>query len=170
TPITWNVPADAWQTAGTVTITGTGTDVYGNPVTDARVVVEVGQVAAADPVSVTVVAGSSPALLAAWAPTTVPTQVGLGDSRFDLPVTWALDDVDAAALADPGRLTVRGTVAASATGTADVAATLHVIVVPAGGEENVALTSTPSAADFTESGYPVTRTINGDTTDKGWSN
>jgi len=170
TPITWSVPADAWETAGTVTITGTGTDVYGNPVTDARVVVEVGQVVAADPVSVTVVAGSSPALLAAWAPTTVPTQVGLGDSRFDLPVTWALDDVDAAALADPGRLTVRGTVAASATGTADVAATLHVIVVPAGGEENVALTSTPSAADFTESGYPVTRTINGDTTDKGWSN
>ncbi len=170
TPITWNVPADAWQTAGTVTITGTGTDVYGNPVTDARVVVEVGQVAAADPVSVTVVAGSSPALLAAWAPSTVPTQVGLGDSRFDLPVTWALDDVDAAALAGPGRLTVRGTVSASATGAADVPATLHVIVVPAGGEENVALTSTPSAADFTESGYPVSRTINGNTTDKGWSN
>ncbi|ROS31320.1 Ig-like domain repeat protein [Cellulomonas sp. PhB150] len=168
TPVTWNVPADAWDTAGTVSLQGTGTDIYGNAIT-ATAVVEVGDVVATDPTSVTVVAGSSLGLVQRAAPATVKAQVGTSASRFALPVTWDFSALSTSSFAAPGVVTVPGTVAAAATGTSDVAAVLHVVVSPAGGVTNVALTSTPTAT-FTESGYPATRTINGDRTDKGWSN
>ncbi|HWJ83819.1 MAG TPA: Ig-like domain repeat protein, partial [Cellulomonas sp.] len=168
TPVTWNVPADAWDTAGTVTVQGTGTDIYGNVVT-ARAVVEVGAVVATDPTSVTVVAGSAVGLVQRAAPTTVQAQVGTSATRFALPVTWDFSGVESSAFASSGVVAVPGTVAAGDTGTTDVTATLHVVVTPADGVTNVALTSTPTAT-FTESGYPATRTINGDQTDKGWSN
>lgn len=169
TPVSWAVPADAWDRAGTVTVSGTGTDIYGNAVT-ATAVVQVGDVVATDPVSLTVVAGSSVGYVGRAAPTTVPAQVGTAAARFDVPVTWDLDELDADAFAAPGVVTVTGTVGAEATGTVAVDATLHVIVTPAAATaENVALTSTPTAT-FSESGYPVSRTINGDRGDKGWSN
>ncbi|MGC5340650.1 hypothetical protein ACPXBC_29135, partial [Escherichia coli] len=43
------------------------------------------------------------------------------------------------------------------------------VIVTAASERNVAPDSRPSAT-FTESGYPVSNTINGIATDKGWSN
>jgi len=169
TPVTWNVPAGTWDAAGSVVVTGTGTDIYGNTIT-VRATVDVGDVAATDPTSVTVVAGSSLGLVRRAAPTTVATQVGTSETRFDLPVTWDFSGVDASAFASPGVVAVPGTVAAADTGTSDVAAVLHVIVTAAGTTQNVALTSTPSATFTESSSYAATRTINGDRTDKGWSN
>ncbi|MBT0994313.1 Ig-like domain repeat protein [Cellulomonas sp. DKR-3] len=169
TPVTWDAPADAWDRAGTVTVTATGTDIYGNAVT-ATAVVQVGDVVATDPVSMTVVAGTSVGLVGRAAPATVPAQVGTASARFDVPVTWDLDALDADAFAEPGVVTVAGTVSAEATGSVAVDATLHVVVTPAATTaENVALTSTPSAT-YTEPGYPASRTVDGDRTDKGWSN
>lgn len=168
TPVTWDVPADAWDRAGTVTLTGSGTDIYGN-VVHPTAVVEVGDVAATDPASVTVVAGSSVALVQRAAPATVRGQVGTAGARFDLPVTWDFSGVATDAFAEVGVVTVPGTVTAAVTGSADVAATLNVVVAAAGPVQNVALASTASAT-YTESGYPASRTVNGDRTDKGWSN
>ncbi|CAM5783103.1 hypothetical protein CPER28S_01136 [Cellulomonas persica] len=170
TPVTWGVPADAWDRAGTVTLTGTGTDIYGNAVV-ATAVVEVGDLVATDPASVTVVAGSSLDLVRGSAPATVRAQVGTSSARFTVPVTWDFTALTDASFATSGVVTVPGAVDAQAgTGGQAVAATLHVIVGAAAGTTNVALTSTPSAS-FTEStSYAVTRTINGDRGDKGWSN
>ncbi len=170
TPVTWGVPADAWDRAGTVTLTGTGTDIYGNAVV-ATAVVEVGDLVATDPASVTVVAGSSLDLVRGSAPATIQAQVGTSSARFTVPVTWDFTALTDASFATTGVVTVPGTVDAQAgTGGQAVPATLHVIVGAAAGTTNVALTSTPSAS-FTEStSYAVTRTINGDRGDKGWSN
>lgn len=169
TPVTWNVPSDAWDAAGTVNIEGTGTDLYGNVVT-ALAVIEVGDVVATDPTSVTVATGSTVGLVRRSAPTTVPAQVGTSAARFDLPVTWDFSAVDDSSFTQVGVVTVPGTVAAADTGSTDVKAVLHVIVTPATGVQNAALTSTPSATFTESSSYAVTRTINGDRTDKGWSN
>jgi hypothetical protein len=47
-----------WKKRGTVTITGSGTDVYGQAFTDAKATVTVSKYTATDPVSITVGAGA----------------------------------------------------------------------------------------------------------------
>lgn len=163
-PVTWNLDGHDWA-AGTAQVSGSGTDLFGAPFT-VRALVDVGTYTSALPVSLTAYAGASLAAVSAAAPTTVPLEIRAGGGTTAAPVTWSWDGVTDAALAAPG--TIRVTGAASVPGGGTLDAVLTVILTPAV-EQNVARTSTPSAT-YTEGGYPATRTINGVTTDKGWSN
>ncbi|WP_307454695.1 glycoside hydrolase [Microbacterium sp. SORGH_AS_0344] len=164
-PVTWDLAGKDWSKAGTVTVRGTGTDMFGAPV-EATATVEVGSYTAARPASVTVAAGTSLASVKANAPAEVLAEVRADGSGFWTPVTWTWGDLTDASFAAAGAVTVSGT----ATGPSGekLPARLTVIVTDAV-ERNVAPQSRPSAT-FTESGYPVDRTINGQNADKGWSN
>jgi len=168
--VTWDTAGVDWNSAETVTVTGSGTDVFGTAFSNASATVEIGGFASTDPVSLTTYAGVSTDALRAAAPTTVPAQIGASSNRFDAQVTWNWDDLDPADLADPGVVTISGTATSNDPGATGLDATLSVILtVP--GEQNIAVLGTTTAsATFTESGYPVDRTRNGVTNDKGWSN
>lgn len=163
--VTWQLEGKDWSKAGTVTVRGTGTDIFGATV-EASATVEVGAYTAARPASITVAAGSALASVKALAPKTVQAEVRADGAGFSTPVTWAWGDLTDAAFAKAGTVTVDGT----ATGPSGekLAARLTVIVTTAT-ERNVAPQSRPSAT-YTESGYPIERTINGQSADKGWSN
>ncbi|MBB3159424.1 O-glycosyl hydrolase [Microbacterium proteolyticum] len=164
-PVTWQLDGKDWSKAGTVTVRGTGTDIFGAAV-EVSATVEVGAYTAARPTSMTVAAGSALASVKAKAPATVQSEVRADGAGFATPVTWAWGDLTDAAFAKAGTVIVSGT----ATGPSGekLPARLTVIVTDAV-ERNVAPQSRPSAT-YTESGYPVDRTINGQTADKGWSN
>ncbi len=164
-PVTWQLDGKDWSKAGTVTVRGTGTDIFGATV-EASATVEVGAYTAARPISMTVAAGSALSNVKALAPTTVQAEVRADGAGFWTPVTWAWADLTDASFAKTGTVVVSGT----ATGPSGekLPARLTVIVTDAV-ERNVAPQSRPSAT-YTESGYPVDRTINGQSTDKGWSN
>ncbi|MBF4562162.1 RICIN domain-containing protein [Microbacterium sp. VKM Ac-2870] len=162
--VTWDLSGQDW-TPGTTDVHGSGTDPFGNAVT-VTAHVEVGTYTSAVPVSMTTYTGVSVATLSSSAPQTVPLEVRVGGATASAPVTWSWDGVTDGALASPGMIQVAGTAAVPGGGT--LPAVLTVIVTPVS-ESNIAPASTPSAT-YTESGYPATRTINGVTTDKGWSN
>ncbi|MGN7970769.1 RICIN domain-containing protein [Microbacterium sp. 22296] len=164
-PVTWQLDGKDWSKAGTVTVRGTGTDIFGATV-EASAIVEIGAFTAARPASITVAAGSALASVKALAPKNVQAEVRADGAGFSTPVTWAWGDLTDAAFAQTGTVTVNGT----ATGPSgeQLPARLTVIVTDAV-ERNVAPQSRPSAT-YTESGYPVDRTINGQSADKGWSN
>lgn len=164
-PVTWQLDGKDWSKAGTVTVRGTGTDVFGATV-EATATVEIGAYTAARPLSMTVATGTSLAAVKAAAPGSVQAEVRADGAGFWTDVVWAWGDVTDAAFAKTGTVVVNGT----ATGPSGekLPARLTVIVTAAV-ERNVAPQSRPSAT-FTESGYPVERTINGQTGDKGWSN
>lgn len=164
-PVTWQLDGKDWSKAGTVTVRGTGTDIFGATV-EVSATVEIGAYTAARPASITVAAGSALASVKALAPKTVQAEVRADGAGFTTPVAWAWGDLTDAAFARTGTVTVSGT----ATGPSgeQLPARLTVIVTDAI-ERNVAPQSRPSAT-YTESGYPVDRTINGQNADKGWSN
>ncbi|HMR49857.1 MAG TPA: glycoside hydrolase [Arachnia sp.] len=164
--VTWNAAGVDWNTTGTKTIPGAGTDVFGNAF-EATATVEVGTVGFAEPVSLKTYQGAALTRVQAAAPTTVPAAIGATDERLPVSVTWDWTGLSDASLASVGVVTVPGTGQAPGGGT--LPATLSVIVtVP--GANNVAPAST-AAATFTESAsYSVDRTKNLVTTDKGWSN
>nr|WP_307327236.1 glycoside hydrolase [Microbacterium sp. SORGH_AS_1204] len=164
-PVTWDLAGKDWSKAGAVTVRGTGTDMFGAPV-EATATVEVGSYTAARPASVTVAAGTSLASVKANAPADVQAEVRADGSGFWTPVTWTWGDLTDASFAKAGTVTVNGT--ATGPGGEKLPARLTVIVTDAV-ERNVAPQSRPSAT-YTESGYPVDRTINGQSADKGWSN
>lgn len=163
--VTWQLDGKDWSKAGTVTVRGTGTDLFGATV-EATATVEVGAYTAARPISMTVGAGTSLASVKASAPSDVQAEVRADGAGFWTPVAWTWGDVTDASFAKTGTVTVNGT----ATGPSGekLPARLTVIVTDAI-ERNVAPQSRPSAT-YTESGYPVDRTINGQSADKGWSN
>jgi len=162
--VSWDLDGHDWA-PGTTEVAGSGTDLFGARFT-VRALVDVGAYTSARPVSLTTYAGVSASAVAAAAPATVPLEVRAGGATTSAAVTWSWDAVTDAALAAPAVVSVAGTVAVPGGGT--LPAVLNVIVTMAT-ESNVARTSTPSAT-YTESGYPASRTINGVTTDKGWSN
>lgn len=162
--VTWNLDGHVWA-PGTTAVTGSGTDLFGMPFT-VRALVDVGSYTSALPVSLTTYAGVSAAAIAAAAPPTVPLEVRVGGATTSAAVTWSWAGVTDAAFAEPGVVTVRGSAALPGGGTLPAALS---VIVTTPTESNVARTSTPSAT-YAESGYPATRTINGITTDKGWSN
>ncbi|QOC27273.1 RICIN domain-containing protein [Microbacterium hominis] len=162
--VTWDLSGHDWS-AGTTEVAGSGTDLFGAPFT-ARALVDVGAFTAAVPVSLTTYAGTTLDAVSAAAPPTVPLEVRTGGATVAAPVTWSWDAVTDAELAAPGTVRVPGTAAVPGGGTLDAVLT---VIVTTPTEKNVAPTSTPTAT-YTESGYPATRTINGVTTDKGWSN
>lgn len=160
-PVTWNTDGLDFGTAGTVTVPGTAADVFGASV-EARAEVEVGAFTATRPRSVTVRAGSALAAVQAQADDTVLAELRPSGPGYAVPVSWEWTGVDDAAFAAPGTVEVAGA-------TEDGLAARLTVIVTAAVPRNVAPESTPSAT-YTESGYGVERTINGDTTDKGWSN
>lgn len=164
--VTWNTAGVDWTVAGTKTITGSGTDLFGVAF-QATAVVEVGTVALTDPVSLTTYAGVSAATVKAAAPATVPAAVGATDQKVALPAVWDWSGNADARFSAPGVVTVHGT--AKSPGGAELPATLSVIVTTPTAA-NVAPASTASATFTESSSYSVDRTTNGLTTDKGWSN
>jgi len=160
-PVTWNTDGLDFGTAGTVTVPGTAADVFGASV-EARAEVEVGAFTATRPRSVTVRAGSTLAAVQAQADDTVLAELRPSGPGYAVPVSWEWTGVDDAAFAAPGTVEVAGA-------TEDGLVARLTVIVTAAVPRNVAPESTPSAT-YTESGYGVERTINGDTTDKGWSN
>ncbi|KJL48703.1 Ricin-type beta-trefoil lectin domain protein [Microbacterium hydrocarbonoxydans] len=164
--VTWNTAGVDWTVAGTKTITGSGTDLFGVAF-QATAVVEVGAVALTDPVSLTTYAGVPAATVKAAAPATVPAAVGATDQKVALPVVWDWSGNADARFSAPGVVTVHGT--AKSPDGAELPATLSVIVTTPTAA-NVAPASTASATFTESSSYSVYRTTNGMTADKGWSN
>ena len=166
--VTWDVANADWSTPGARTIGGHGTDAFGAPF-ETTATVDVGPFVRTDPVSVTTVAGVRLDTLRQIAPSTVPAQVGSGDSRSPAAVTWDWNEVDDSDLGAIGSVVIAGRAVSNDPAAPPVPATLTVILTAAT-ERNVAPESTPSAT-FTESAsYPASRTINGVLDDKGWSN
>lgn len=161
--VSWATGGVDWSTAGTRTVSGSGTDLFGATF-EAIATVNVGEFRATEPVSVTTYAGASLSRVRAAAPTSVPVRVG--DQTRDLSVTWNWSALTDASFAASGVVTVPG---AATSGTTTLEAALSVILT-APTEKNVAPASTATAT-FTESAsYGVDRTKNGITNDKGWSN
>lgn len=167
-PVTWDLPAD-WDTSGEVTVTGTATDVYGNPLA-AVAVVTVGSYTVTDPVSMTVAAGTSVEAVRATLPATVPARSGASTATFDVPVTWEVGDLTAADLAAVGRVTLAGAATSNDPAADPLPATLTLLVTDPVTVNIAPLETTTAAATFTESGYSVEGTRNGVLSDKAWSN
>ncbi len=166
-PVTWQVPdASSWAQPGAVTVTGTGTDVFGTPF-EATAVVDVGDHTLTDPVSVSTYVGADLASVVAQAPDVVPAHVGTSPRTYDLPVTWDWSSLDASATATVGVVRVEGTATAPS---GPLPASLAVVVTEPTPANAAPLPTTTASATFTEPGYDVDGTRNGDTTDKAWSN
>ncbi|WP_230007682.1 glycoside hydrolase [Microbacterium sp. Bi128] len=164
--VTWRLDGLDWSRPGTVQVRGTGTDLFGSTF-EATASVEVGAYTATRPASTTVPAGIALATVKGLADGSVRAELRPSGSGYWIPVEWTWDGLTDAAFAEPGTVPVTG----FATGPSGerLAATLTVIVTEAS-ERNVAPESAPSAT-FTESSqYSVANTINGSSTDKGWSN
>lgn len=166
--ITWDTSVSDWSTPGSVTVPGSGTDLFGAAF-HATATVEVGGFAGTDPVSLTTYAGVTAAAVKAAAPTTVPSRIGSSENRFPAAATWDWSGVTDAAFATPGVVVVPGTAASNQPGAPALEAALSVIVT-APTQVNVAPTSTASATFTESSSYSVDRTKNGILDDKGWSN
>jgi hypothetical protein len=164
-----------WGKPGTVTLRGSGVDLYGRAFADAQLVVTVGDYVATDPVSVTVGSGSSVADVQAAAPATVPGQIGTGPARNALPVAWDWSTLTADALQSAGTatrtVTVTGTATPGVAGQNPLPAVLTVIVVGRTTSSNICRddTSTVVTASFTEGGYAAANTCDGNTATR-WSN
>lgn len=159
-----------WNKKGTVTITGTGTDVYGQAFTDATVTVTVGKYTATDPVSATVGVGATLADVQAVAPVTVPGQVGTSPARNDLAVTWDWSTFSPAAAQAPGTVTVRGT-ASTGDNKDKLTALLTVVVVDRVVSSNICRDdpATTVTASYTEGSYVAKNTCDGNASTR-WSN
>ncbi|MEE2524206.1 discoidin domain-containing protein [Pseudarthrobacter sp. J75] len=160
-----------WNKRGTVTLTGSGTDVYGQAFTDATATVTVGKYTATDPVSATVGVGASLSDVQATAPTTVPGQVGTSTARNDLAVTWDWSAVDPAALQAPGTVTVPGKANTGVEKEKLLDATLTLVVVDRVASSNICRddSATTVTASYTEGSYVARNTCDGNASTR-WSN
>lgn len=164
--VTWQLDGVDFSRRGTVQVRGTGTDLFGSSF-EATASVEVGPYTATRPASVTVPAGSALEVVKSQADGSVQAELSPSGSGFWIPVTWNWGALTDASFAQTGTVAVTGV--ATGPGGEKLDATLTVIVTAAS-ERNVAPQSAPSAT-FTESSqYGVGNTINGSSTDKGWSN
>jgi hypothetical protein len=172
-PVTWqSVPRSAWKTAGSTTLRGAATDVFGNRFT-ADVVVVAGSYAVTDPTSVTVSAGASLAAVEAAAPSTVLARIGdVADQTFPANVTWDWSTSDDASFASAGVVTVTGSVPSNAQAGPAVPAALNVIVVGSGGTTDLCGpdTTVTVTAGYTEGSYAASRSCDGTvSTSNYWS-
>ncbi|TQJ29642.1 F5/8 type C domain-containing protein [Microbacterium sp. SLBN-146] len=164
--VQWDASGVDWSTAGTKTVTGTGTDLFGAEF-EAVVTVEVGSYRATEPTSLTTYAGVDLDRVVSDAPTTVTVRVG--DAASELPVEWDWAGLSDASFASTGVVRVTGTATTSDPANPTLGASLAVILTTPG-EANVAPASTATASFTESSSYSVDRTKNGITSDKGWSN
>ena len=159
-PVTWQMPPGGrWRTPGTVEVAGVATDIVGHPLRAvARVTVDT--FTAIEPGRAKTYPGGTPSL-----PATV-VGVGRHGGRADLPVLW--DPAPAGALDELGVATLTGT--ATVVDGIKLPATVRVQVAGPSEANAAAEPGVKVAATFTESGYSTAGLINGDTTDKAWSN
>ncbi len=159
-PVVWDVPGDeAWSEAGTVEVSGTVTTPTGTTVAASATVV-VDTLVETRPARAKAYAGGSPDL-----PSNV-TAVAAGGALVERPVVW--EEAPAGAFDEVGFVDLAGTADAGAGET--LPATVRVQVTEAG-EANAALTpGTTTGASFTEPGYSPDGVVNGNLTDKAWSN
>lgn len=168
-PVVWDeVDPEVWDRAGSVIVVGHGTDVFGNAF-EARAIVDVGGYTSTDPVSMTTYSGVALAAIASRAPATVPAQIGASSQRFNAVVQWDWSGVTNESFAQVGVVSIPGLAASNDPDAGPVPATLAVIVT-APGETNITQRLSSAVASSTENGYPISRTYNLSTTDKGWSN
>ncbi|MDR7382497.1 RICIN domain-containing protein [Promicromonospora iranensis] len=159
-PVTWDLPGDdAWARAGVVEVTGTVAIPAGGTV-EATATVVVDTLDRTLPAQGAAYVGGSAVLPA------VVTAVAAGGAKVERPVTW--DEAPDGAFDEIGVVELTG--AADAGDGTTLPATVRVLVTEPG-EANVALADgTTASATYTEPGYPAERVINGDLSDKGWSN
>jgi len=176
--VTWSttsLPGDVSH-AGTVTVNGTATDVYGNAFT-AQTLVVVGAYSATQAASLDAVAGTTLAALTSQAPPTVAATIGENPQQFPAAVTWDWGGLTDASLAHAGILTVHGTAASNDPGGPAVAAVLTVKVYEVGASGNLLAASNTSSTlviSHTEGGHPEyangSLLRDGNTTNKAWTN
>ncbi|MEV6306368.1 glycoside hydrolase [Actinoplanes sp. NPDC051861] len=156
-PVTWKLPPErVWKSPGVVTVRGTATDVLGNRIA-ARAEVTVDVFTSTSPGRAKTFPGGAPSL-----PATV-TGAGRHGGSAELPVTWdALPPFPSI-----GVVTVTGT-ATVVPGTTLPATARVQVTEPASG--SAIESGTTVTATFTEGGYSAAGLVNGDTTDKAWSN
>ncbi|MDN8547816.1 RICIN domain-containing protein [Microbacterium sp. NM3R9] len=164
--VTWQLEGVDFSRAGTVQVTGTGTDLFGTSF-EATATVEVGAYAATRPASITVPAGSALDTVANQADGTVQAELRPSGAGFAVPVTWAWEGLTDASFAEPGIIAVPGVATGPSGEQLDAQLT---VIVTAAAERNVAPESRPSATFAESAQYDVRNTTNGSTTDKGWSN
>lgn len=167
-PVTWDASGVDWAEAGSYRVIGTGVDDYGNAFSDAVLTVEIGDFSRTDPVSVTVPTGQPVSSLAGLLPSTVPAQIGDGEARFDTAVTWDTATVTQGDLDAVGSVRIDGTADSAVAGGPGIPAVLTVFVTE-GSAVNVAPNSETRTASYTEPGYSIDGTVNGDLQDKAWS-
>lgn len=164
--VSWQTDGVDFSRLGTVQVRGTGTDLFGNAF-EATATVEVGPYTATRPASVTVPAGSALDVVRSQADGSVQAELSPSGSGFWVPVQWSWDGLTDASFAQTGTVEVTGIATGPSGEKLDARLT---VIVTAASERNVAPQSQPSAT-FTESSqYGVANTINGSSTDKGWSN
>jgi hypothetical protein len=159
-PVTWTTPpAKTWQKPGTVRVAGTAKDVYGHGF-PATAEVTVDTFGSTQPGRAKTYPGGTPDL-----PATV-VGVGRNGGRADLPVVW--NAAPAGAFAKLGVATLTGT-ATVVDGTKLPASVRVQIAAPT--SANVATSAGVAvSATYTEGGYSTAGLVNGDITDKAWSN
>lgn len=163
--VVWNTDklADQVKTAGTYTVTGTATDLFGNELT-VTATVYAGAFTVTDPVSITVGVGSSLAEVQKQAPSVVSAHVGDSDA-FDADVTWDWESVSDDTFSQSGKVTVTGSVSDS-DGSGTLPATLTIYVTETGKGSNVINCSSMKASSEQGSDewgpYPATNTCDGD--------
>ncbi|MGW6006371.1 RICIN domain-containing protein [Oerskovia enterophila] len=158
-PVTWDLPAEsAWAAAGTVEVQGTVTTPGGPVTATAEVVVDT--LTTTLPARAKAYAGGTPVL-----PATVPALTA-GGRQVERPVTW--ETAPAGAFAEVGVVELAGT---ADSGLGEVLpATVRVQVTAAVDEGATSAPGTTASATFTEPGYSASGIVNGNTTDKAWSN
>jgi len=163
-PVTWDLPGeDAWASAGTVEVAGTvALPTGGEASATATVVVDT--LESTLPARAKAYAGGAPEL-----PATV-TAVAAGGAEVQRPVTW--QDAPEGAFDEVGVVELEGTADA---GTEDgealtLPAVVRVQVTEAASANGALAAGTTASATFTEPGYSVAGVVNGNLTDKAWSN
>ncbi|MGW5361148.1 glycoside hydrolase [Actinopolymorpha pittospori] len=160
-PVQWRpVPPLRWERAGRVVVVGTATDPATGRTYAVRAVVVVDTVSSTEPASARTYVGGTPEL-----PSTVTAVSDRQDARVRLPVAWMTDDVT---YGQVGEVTVPGT-ATLPDGSTLPASVVVTVTEPV--EANAALApGTLATATYTEPGYSAQGVVNGDLTDKAWSN
>ncbi|OLT53596.1 Ig-like domain-containing protein [Cellulosimicrobium sp. CUA-896] len=159
-PVAWELPSDdAWETAGTVEVAGTVALPTGGTV-EATASVVVDTLERTLPARAKAYAGGTPAL-----PATV-TALAAGGAEVQRPVVW--DAAPAGAFDEVGVVELAGTADAGSGET--LPATVRVQVTEATSANGALAPGTAAGATFTEPGYSVAGVVNGNLTDKAWSN
>jgi O-glycosyl hydrolase len=160
-PVQWrSVPSVLWERTGTVFVFGKATDPATGREYAARAVVTVDTVTRTQPAATKTYVGGVPAL-----PSTVTAVSDRYAVQVNLPVAW---DTTGVTYDHVGDVTVPGV--ATIPDGSTIPATL-VVTVTEPVEANVALApGTVATATYTEPGYSPQGVVNGDVTDKAWSN